>query len=68
MFSDGVTETQNPQGQLWSTGGLLQGLDRHRGVRGSDLLRAIDRENLAFAGGEPPGDDRTVVVATLRGE
>jgi PAS domain S-box-containing protein len=67
-FSDGVTETRNPGGQQWNTDGLLEGLARHRGVSGSDLLRAIDHENLEFAGGEPPGDDRTLVVATFRGK
>ena len=67
MFSDGVTDTRNPAGRLWNMDGLLEGLVRHRGARGSDLLRAIDQENLAFAAGEPPPDDRTVVVATFRG-
>ena len=67
-FSDGVTETRNREGQLWNTDGLLEGLARHRGIGGSDLLRAIDHENLAFAGGEPPEDDRTVVVATFGGK
>ena len=68
MFSDGVTETRNPGGQQWSTDGLLEGLAQHRGICGSNLLRAIDHENLEFADGEPPGDDRTVVVATFRGQ
>jgi sigma-B regulation protein RsbU (phosphoserine phosphatase) len=68
MFSDGVTETRNPGGQQWSTDGLLEGLAHHRGICGSNLLRAIDHENLEFADGEPPGDDRTVVVATFRGQ
>jgi sigma-B regulation protein RsbU (phosphoserine phosphatase) len=68
MFSDGVTETRNPKGQQWSTDGLLQSLAHHRGICGSDLLRAIDLENLVFADGEPPGDDRSVVVATFRGK
>src|SRR4051812_5625640 len=67
-FSDGVTEIRNPEGQLWNTEGLLEGLARHRGLCGGDLLRAIDHENLVFAAGEPPADDRTVVVATFRGQ
>jgi PAS domain S-box-containing protein len=67
MFSDGVTETRNREGQQWRTRGLIEGLARHRGILGNDLLRAIDDENLAFANGEPPGDDRSVVVATFRG-
>jgi PAS domain S-box-containing protein len=67
-FSDGVTETRNPEGQLWNTDGLLKALARHRGLCGSDLLRAIDDENLVFAAGEPPGDDRTAMVATFRGK
>jgi sigma-B regulation protein RsbU (phosphoserine phosphatase) len=67
MFSDGVTETRNREGQQWHTDGLLAGLARHRGTCGNGLLRAIDHENLVFADGEPQGDDRSVVVATFRG-
>jgi PAS domain S-box-containing protein len=67
MVSDGVTEARSPGGHQWNTDGLLQGLARHRGLGGSDLLRAIDQENLVFAAGTPPEDDRTVVVATYRG-
>ena len=68
MFSDGVTDVRNPAGQMWNMDGLLEALARHPGLRRSDLLRAMDQENLAFADGEPPGDDRTVVVATFRGD
>jgi serine phosphatase RsbU (regulator of sigma subunit) len=66
-FSDWVTDTRNQEGQLWNTDGLLEGLARHRGVWGCDLLRAINDENLSFAGGNPAEDDRTVVVATFHG-
>lgn len=67
IFSDGITEIRNPEGRQWSMDGFLEGLARHRGLSGSDLLRAIDRDNLGFANGEPAADDRTVVVATFRG-
>jgi serine phosphatase RsbU (regulator of sigma subunit) len=68
MISDGVADTRNPGGQLWNTDGLLSALERHRANGGSDLFRALDEENLGFAGGEPPPDDRTVIVAKFRGE
>jgi serine phosphatase RsbU (regulator of sigma subunit) len=68
MFSDGMTETRNPERKLWTADGLLKGLARHGGLCGSDLLREIDQENLAFAAGEPPVDDRTALVATFRGK
>jgi PAS domain S-box-containing protein len=68
MCSDGVTEAHNPHGQLWNTSGLLDALARHHGIGGRDLLCAIDQETAAFADGVPPGDDRTAVVATYRGE
>ena len=44
--------------------GLLTALGRHRGAGGSDLLRAIDEENLRFSAGATPPDDRTMIVAT----
>ena len=46
MFSDGVPETRNPEGRQWNTDGLLEGLAHHRDITGSDLLRAIDQEDL----------------------
>jgi serine phosphatase RsbU (regulator of sigma subunit) len=67
MCSDGVTDTRSPDVRLWNADGLLQGLACHPDLGRGDLLRAIDHDNLAFAAGEPSGDDRTVVVATLRG-
>lgn len=67
MCSDGLTEARNPEGRLWNASGLLNALARNRGVGGSDLLRAIDKENVAFADGVPLEDDRTAVVATYRG-
>lgn len=68
MCSDGLTEARNRQGQLWGTSGLLDALARHRDIGGSELLRAIDEANKAFADGVPSEDDRTAVVATYRGE
>ena len=67
MFSDGVTEIRNPQGQLWNMDGLLKCLPRHQDICGRDLLREIDHENIMFADGETPADDRTMVVAAFRG-
>ena len=67
MTSDGLTEARNRRGEQWNTSGLLDTLNRLHGLAGSELLGAIDRENIAFADGEPPADDRTAVVATYRG-
>jgi PAS domain S-box-containing protein len=67
MFSDGVTEIRDAAGRQWQTAGVLDFLARSRGLAGDDLLRALNRENLAFADGQPAEDDRTLVVATLRG-
>lgn len=68
LFSDGITEASNSAGSPWQVAGLLDFLQRHRNLAGTELLLALDREYLAFTEGEPPQDDRTAVVATFGGQ
>lgn len=67
-FSDGVIEVRDAYGRQWNTQGLLDCLSLHRDKYGSELLLAINQENISFAGGVPAADDRTLVVATYRGD
>ncbi len=67
LFSDGFTETRNPQGEQWTTRGLLSALDRGIDLTGTELLREIERENVEFAQHAAPADDRTIVLARFRG-
>lgn len=67
LYSDGFTETQNPQGEQWTTQGLLNTLSRNVGRTGPELLREIERENVEFAQNAAPADDRTIVLAGFQG-
>jgi serine phosphatase RsbU (regulator of sigma subunit)/pSer/pThr/pTyr-binding forkhead associated (FHA) protein len=62
VFSDGVTETWNNEGQEFGTTRLADVVRRGRGLDAptleAEILRALD----AFAGGARATDDRTLIV------
>lgn len=63
LYSDGITEQANAEGDEFGTKRLLDGLRRHHAlpvdrIRGG-LLDDLER----FAGSGPVGDDRTLLVA-----
>jgi len=65
LYSDGVTETASPSGDLFGVDGLLRTLraSRHRPAAEiiQDVMNAVDR----FSQGAPAEDDRTLVVARI---
>lgn len=66
--SDGFTEARDPDGEQWTTAGLLACLSRHAQRHGADLIRDIEQDNKTFADNAPATDDRTLVLATYRGD
>ncbi|HEY7513746.1 MAG TPA: SpoIIE family protein phosphatase, partial [Vicinamibacteria bacterium] len=62
VFSDGVTETWNPEGDEFGEEGLLELATRGRGLDAAtlqdEILRGLDR----FAEGAKATDDRTLIV------
>lgn len=67
LYTDGVTEAENPQGETW---GLLQLLDwasRHAGEPPGELERALLTTVTQFSAGRRPADDLTVLLARYCG-
>lgn len=62
LFTDGVTEAQNPSGDLWGSEPLEVFL-RSRAAEGcASLTEGLVAEVLAFEAGAPPADDLTVMA------
>jgi sigma-B regulation protein RsbU (phosphoserine phosphatase) len=62
VFSDGVTETWNPDGDEFGEQGLLEIALRGRGLDAATLQDEILRELDRFAQGAKATDDRTLIV------
>ena len=62
VFSDGVTETWDPDGEEFGEEGLLPFVVRSRALDAEALQNAILREIEGFEAGARATDDRTIVV------
>ena len=63
LFSDGVTEENNPSGEEFGETRLGGVLSEHGKADAAALVDAVRRSVLAWAAGAVPADDVTVVVA-----
>lgn len=63
VFTDGVTEAQNPSGEFFGGERLLAELKRSRGATCSGTLEHIVKDVQAFAGAAAQFDDITLVLA-----
>jgi serine phosphatase RsbU (regulator of sigma subunit) len=62
LYSDGITETFNPQAQLYGEARLRQFLYANLGVPIAELPAKLERELQDFRGSPHPGDDSTFVA------
>ena len=62
LYTDGITETHNPKGELFGVPRLVQTLRSHAGLGAPGVRDAILEHSVRFAEGEPPEDDQTLVV------
>jgi sigma-B regulation protein RsbU (phosphoserine phosphatase) len=66
LYTDGITEAFNPDGETFGTDRLEQGLARHA-AEGAEAIRdALIQEVERFASGETPHDDQTLIVLEKR--
>ncbi len=62
IYSDGITECAAPDGEEYELDRLLALLQEHRTAPLTEIIAAIDQATCRFAGGQPQGDDQTVVL------
>jgi sigma-B regulation protein RsbU (phosphoserine phosphatase) len=62
LFSDGVTETRNREGELFGEDRLLECVRGNLGLGPDELVEAIRKATFAFSGSEAPTDDWTCVA------
>jgi sigma-B regulation protein RsbU (phosphoserine phosphatase) len=62
VFSDGVTETWNPQGDEFGEDGLGRVVVEARALEAAELERAVLRSLESFEAGAKATDDRTILV------
>jgi sigma-B regulation protein RsbU (phosphoserine phosphatase) len=62
LYSDGITEASDPDGEEFGLERLADLLRRHHGEPLAGIARAIDAFVTAHARGLPQGDDQTVVL------
>lgn len=64
LFTDGITESRNPAGEMFGVARLDAVLrECHQGA--SDIIDAVLRELETFTAGQPAADDRTLLVARV---
>jgi len=62
VFSDGLTEAVNPEGDEFGDDRLAAVLETVRGKSAGEALSAVLAAVTEFAGAEPPRDDMTIMV------
>ncbi len=65
LFSDGLTEAPNSQGEEFGEEGLLRALRSVNRGSASDICHSVLNEMKAFTGAQPPSDDLTLLIIRL---
>ena len=66
FYSDGITETAGPSGELYSAGRLCQLVGNNHHLSANDLADLVFQEVEKFSEGAPTADDRTLVVLKVK--
>ena len=65
LFSDGISEAQNPLGEEYGEQRLIEFVTAHRHLSAGELRQAIFTEVDRWSGGQERGDDQTVVIVKV---
>ena len=63
IYTDGIEDFFNPDGQAFGSGRLAEAILRHAGQPPRAFIDLLFRDLDAFAAGERPNDDLTIIVA-----
>jgi sigma-B regulation protein RsbU (phosphoserine phosphatase) len=63
IYSDGVTEANNPTGDEFAIAGLAETVIRNRVESASAIISHINKDLVTYTAGAPPSDDITLIVA-----
>jgi serine phosphatase RsbU (regulator of sigma subunit) len=63
IYSDGVTEANNPAGDEFEIPGLADTVIRHRTAQSAEIISQINKDLVVYTAGAPPADDVTLIVA-----
>jgi phosphoserine phosphatase RsbU/P len=66
FYSDGITETAGPTGELYSAGRLCRLVGDHHDLSANHLADKIFEDVVAFSEGAPVADDRTLVILKVK--
>jgi len=67
LYTDGIVEAVDPDGEEYGLDRLKQVCRRHHGAAPAAVAEVLDRDLLAFVRGTPFPDDRTVVLVRRAG-
>ncbi|MBI3697797.1 MAG: SpoIIE family protein phosphatase [Acidobacteria bacterium] len=67
LYTDGITEAENPRGETWGLPCLLDWAGRQRGGTPEEAQRSLLEAVGAFCGGRRQADDLTVLVVRFAG-
>src|SRR5580698_2150863 len=63
IYSDGVTEANNPAGDEFEIEGLSEAVIQDRHLPAATIVNRINKALVTYTAGAPPSDDITVIVA-----
>ncbi|MBM3562525.1 MAG: PAS domain S-box protein [Alphaproteobacteria bacterium] len=66
LYTDGITETQNRQGEFYGLERLCNAFRRHRALAPEALIKSVLDDVRAFRGASPATDDVAMVVLEAR--
>jgi phosphoserine phosphatase RsbU/P len=65
LFTDGISEAENPEEEEWGEEALIETARRQRDLPPSEIITRILTDADTFAAGAPQHDDMTLVVAKV---
>ena len=64
FYTDGITERENAAGEMYELPRLCEALSRSHALPAGELLQAVIQDVDAFAAGEEPHDDQTLLLVS----